>query len=328
MKISDHSSLIGSPSDQAFADSPLGRRLLDIDATGSVSNRAIADYLLRNPVRVTAWSIEDLAATIGVSTATLSRFARMVGFNGYATLRSAVAETLQSILQPVEKLRTTFDQGRGDAPLLAEGLGTTIGNVRAASEGLSRQTLAPIIDLLTTSRTVYVMGFGLSAHVAAILTLGLQPFCNALVNVVEFGGTEVAAGRLLNIGKGDVLIVISVPRYATDAIHLTTYARDHGADIVAITDSPASPLARLAGHVLLGQNQHPVLSSSLVPALVIAEALVATFMMSNRQNVIQAAKLTEAISSYLYRPEVAARSPRGGRKTTPRTAKRLTNRMR
>ncbi len=66
------------------------------------------------------------------------------------------------------------------------------------------------------------------------------------MNVVEYGGTEVAAGRLMNLERADALIAISFPRYAADAIHLTRYARDRGAHITALTDSIASPLAPLA----------------------------------------------------------------------------------
>jgi len=50
-------------------------------------------------------SIEDLAAASGVSTATLSRFARALGYGGYSELRAALADTLQGVLRPVEKLR-------------------------------------------------------------------------------------------------------------------------------------------------------------------------------------------------------------------------------
>jgi DNA-binding MurR/RpiR family transcriptional regulator len=128
--------------------------------------------------------------------------------------------------------------------------------------------------------------------------------------VVEFGGTEVAAGRLMNVAKGDLLIVLSFPRYATDAVQLAAYARDRGAALVAITDSPASPLARLTDAVLLAPSQHPILSSSLAAAVVVIEALVARLMTSNRRNVAQAAKLTEAISAYLFRGDDAVPSPK------------------
>jgi DNA-binding MurR/RpiR family transcriptional regulator len=293
----------------AFAQSPIGRRLVELAATASPSNRLIADFLLRNPIRVTAWSIEDLSAAIPVSTATVSRFARTMGFKGYPDLRASMAETLQSILRPVEKLRDVIERAAPAGSPLTEGLETTLDSVRQAAAGLDPEQLQRIVARLQGASTVYVMGFGLSAHLAGILSLGLQPFCPQLINVVEFGGTEVAAGRLMNVGPGDVLIAISVPRYAADALQLTAYARDRGAEVVTITDSPASPLARLSDDVLLAPAAHPVLSSSLAAALLVVEALLTALMTSSRANVVQAAKLTEAISAYLVRQEPEPRTP-------------------
>ena len=221
----------------AFSRSALGHRLMELHGAGSPSNRAIADTLLRNPLHASAWGIEEFAAAAGVSPATLSRFARVLGFGGYAELRSAIAATMQSIVNPIEKLRGRFAPAAPDAPTpLTEGLETLLSNARATAEGLTPALVDEVVARLTAAKTVYVMGFGLSAHVAALLALGLQPFCTQLQNVVEFGGTEVAAGRLLNVGAGDVLVVLSIPRYASDAVHLTAYARDRQASVIAITD--------------------------------------------------------------------------------------------
>lgn len=300
----------GTAPELIFARSALGQRLLELQREASASNRAIADYLLRNPLRIPALGIEELAARAAVSTATLSRFARMLGFSNYAALRHSVAETLQRMLQPVEKLRQSIEAkpGKERSPVL-EGLETTLANARVAAEGLSAEHLQAVVEEVARARHVYTLGFGLSAHVAAILALDLQPFCNELTNVVEFGGTEVAAGRLMNISAQDALIVISVPRYANDAISLTQYARRRGASVIAITDSPASPLAPLADHLLLAPATHPVLASSLSAALVVIEALVTTLMVSSRRNVEQAAKLTDAISAYLYGGEAGRKAP-------------------
>ena len=290
----------GSGPELAFARSPIGVRLLDLQQNGSPSHRAIADHLLRNPLRIPAWGIEELAHRIDVSPATLSRFVRMLGFVNYADLRNSVAETLQSMLQPVEKLRSSFEQpaGRIGTPV-AEGLEATLSNARAAAEGLSVAQLQLVVKAITQAAQVYTMGFGLSSHLAAILSLDLQPFCDQVINVVEFGGTEVAAGRLMNISSKDVLVVVSLPRYARDAISLTDYSHGRGATVVAITDSPASPIARGATHLLLAPATHPVLSSSLSAAVIVIEALVTSLMVSNRRNVEQAAKLTDAIASFL-----------------------------
>ncbi|UUZ52597.1 hypothetical protein LP419_25045 [Massilia sp. H-1] len=101
----------------AFAESSLGEALLKLLAEGSVSNRAIADFLLRNQVRVTALGIEELAENCQVSTATISRFARELGFRNYAAMRNEIATTLQSVLQPVDKLRNNIARRAMPPPL-------------------------------------------------------------------------------------------------------------------------------------------------------------------------------------------------------------------
>lgn len=288
-----------------FASTRLGQRLRAVMDEGSASNRAVAEYLLRNPVRAAGWGIEELAEQADTSTATLSRFARHLGFAGFAALRGALAEALQQALQPVfqpvEKLRDAVERGAAGASdaVAAEAMQAVLANVQSTAAGLDATVLARVAQQIAQAEVVYTMGFGISAHLAAMLELDLQPFCR-LVNVVEYGGTEVAAGRLMNVGQGDLLIVISFPRYASDAITLAQYARDRGARVVAITDSPASPLTGPAHDVLVAASTHPVLSSSATAAVLVIESLVAALMVARRSNVRQAQKLTDAISGYLY----------------------------
>lgn len=291
---------LGGSADTAFAQSELGLKLLQTLSASSTSagNRAVAEQLLRNPVRATAWGIEELAAQAGTSTATLSRFARSMGYGGFAELRDAMAQVLQSVLQPMEKLRDAM-QPNAKSSAVSQSLEAGLNNARQAAQDLDPAQLTRISERLVVADTVYVMGFGISAHLAAMLALDLQPFCRQLINVVEYGGTEVAAGRLMNIKKDDVLVVMSFPRYARDAIQLASYARDRGAHVVVLTDSVASPLAALGHEVLLATANHPVISSSSVSAMLLIEALVTSLMVSRKQHVTQAGKLTEAIAAYL-----------------------------
>ena len=284
--------------DVGFAESSLGQALLRMLAEGSASNRAIADHLLRNQLRVTALGIEELAGACEVSSATISRFARDLGFRNFAAMRSAVAETLQSVLQPVEKLRSTI--ARRPASPAQESLGYAEAGITATSRALSGAELDRIGAVLTRARTVYVLGFGLSTFLAGALAMHLQPFCRHVVEAAAAGGTEVAASHLATITDKDVLVVISLPRYTLAAASLTRYARDSGATIVSITDSPASPLAELGHHVLYAHSAHPVLPSSSSAALAVIEALAVSLMTSNKANVAKAARHTEAIAAYLY----------------------------
>ena len=182
--------------DIGFAESSLGQSLLRVLAEGSVSNRAIADYVLRNQVRVTALGIEELADACDVSTATISRFARDLGFRNYAAMRGAVAETLQSVLQPVEKLRSTIARRAAKASPALESLGYAEAAITATSRALAGTQIDRIGAVLTKARTVYVLGFGLSSFLAGALAMHLQPFCRHVVEAAASGGTLHAGRRV------------------------------------------------------------------------------------------------------------------------------------
>jgi DNA-binding MurR/RpiR family transcriptional regulator len=296
----------------SLAKSAVGQSLLDLQANGSSSQQMVADYLLRNSVTTVALGIDELAQRIGTSTATLSRFARAAGFDQFAQLKTALAESVKAVFAPVEKLASSQATNGNRARNARAGDGNSAkdrahalfaaarNNLEQTSLGIDHLAVRDICALIAKARTVYTTGFGLSAHVAAILSLDLQPFCEQTINVVEYGGTEVAAGRLMNVSSKDVLIAISVPRYATDAVNLANYARARGATVIALTDSPASPLSAVAHHALYAPAQHPVLSSSLVAMLALVEALVSRVMIASPNSVQQAARLSDAISEYMY----------------------------
>jgi len=288
----------------AFAQSALGQTLRRCMSESGASGRTIAEYILRNPVRVAAFGINELSEQCGISTASVSRFAREAGFDNYAAMRSAVAATMQGLLQPVEKLRNKLEQRKGDISQLAQSLEYAAANISATLASVSDREAQAVLKKIREARCVYVMGFGLSAHLAGILALHLQPFCSHIVEVAGLGGTEVAAGHLATMTEHDLLFVISFPRYSLDVIRLAGFARSRKASIVALTDSPASPLAELSDIALYAPSTHAVLPSSSSAALALIEALVSSLMVSNKDNVEKAARLTEAISAYLYGEEV------------------------
>ena len=62
-----------------FARSALARRVVGLRDGGTRSNVAIAETILRDPLRFATASVEEVAALAGVSPASVSRFARALG---------------------------------------------------------------------------------------------------------------------------------------------------------------------------------------------------------------------------------------------------------
>jgi DNA-binding MurR/RpiR family transcriptional regulator len=129
-----------------------------------------------------------------------------------------------------------------------------------------------------------------------------MPFCADATAISMEGGNENAAYRLAAITDQDVMLAISLPRYSIDTLQLSRFARERGACVLAITDSPASPLASIAEHVLFAPADHPVMTSSSIAVLALIEGLVAGVMARNKEAVKLATELTESVMSYLHIP--------------------------
>ena len=287
----------GAGAARHFADSPLGREVIALLREGSKSQRALSDFVLRNPVFVATHGIEDVSRAAAISASTISRYVRDLGIEGYPAFRAGVADTVAGLVAPVAKLETGLAQGSG-MPAEAS-LGAAMTQVQALSDAATAEALREASAMLAKARQVWIMGFGLSAHLAAILALGLQPYRDGIVNVVQFGGTEVAAGRLTSAGPGDVVVAISFPRYSSDVADLARGVRAMGATLIALTDSPAAPLAQACDHLLLAPAQHPILSSSCLPGLALIEALLSEFLLSDPAHVERASRLAAIMSAYL-----------------------------
>lgn len=73
----------------------------------------------------------------------------------------------------------------------------------------------------------------------------------------------------------DVALVCSLPRYSRRLITLTNFLHQQGVKVIAITDSVASPTARIATETIIVKNQSPSFFDTVVPAMLVSEILVA-----------------------------------------------------
>ncbi|MDN0076420.1 MurR/RpiR family transcriptional regulator [Crenobacter sp. SG2303] len=260
----------------------------------------VADYLLRHPLKSATLTIEELAAETKTSPAAVNRLARALNYGGYSGLKAALLETLHELVSPVDKLRVELEQRPSGVFGLQEQLKTSAANLSAAGDVNQEAVFEGTVATLAAARRIYVLGFGNSAYLAGLAAANLVPFCADAIAISMEGGNENAAYRLAAIGEADVLLAISLPRYSLDTVRLARFAMQRGAKVVAITDSPVSPLCEMANFVLYAPVEHPVLTSSNSAALAIIEGLVAAVMARNKEAVRLSAELTESVLSYLY----------------------------
>ena len=94
------------------------------------------------------------------------------------------------------------------------------------------------------------------------------------VHLVESGGGNDMFRQMIAMGEGDVLVAISFPRYSKRVIKAVEFARNAGADVVALTDSAESPIAPAAAQLLIAQSDMASYVDSLVAPLSIINAII------------------------------------------------------
>lgn len=291
-----------APSNITVYASPVMRKLAAVAPDLQPSLRKVADFILRHPLKAATLTIEELAQATGTSPAAVNRLARAMQLGGFSALKTALVATLQDLVSPVDKLRNELAQRSDGSFGLHEQIRIAGSNLGSTTNGNSQESFAAFVEALAAARRVYILGFGNSAYLAGLAAANLVPYCADAVAVSMEGGNENAAYRLASITAEDALLAISLPRYSLDTLQLARYALERGAKVLAITDSPASPLAPIADHSLFATAEHPVLISSNIAVLALIESLVAAVMTRNKEAVRLAAELTESVLSYLHVP--------------------------
>ena len=247
----------------------------------SKGQRLIAKYIEEHYDKVAFMTASKLGATVGVSESTVVRFASTLGYAGYPQLQKALQELIRHRLTASQRFEMTGDMDQ--AQVLSKVLKADMQNIRSTIDELDVTVFENTVDLLLRARTIYVMGLRASAPLAQFMAHYLS-FIFSNVTLVTSGVSDVFE-QLSRIGEDDVLIGISFPRYSSRTIEAMEYARRHGAQLVAITDGPLSPLHAQADLCLTAKSDMASFVDSLVAPMSLINALIVALGQRRRTQV-------------------------------------------
>ena len=278
----------------------LMKRIAGARESLSRSHRGVADYVLANPFQAATMGIEDLADATGVSVATINRFAREFGFQGFVAFRAECLRIYARTLEPVEKMRRLEGGETGALSLMQASLTGGRANLDATLAQLDADSCAQATDMLVAAKRVYVVGFGVSSALARLAQHLFEPSLPIIELIDGSGGNERVIRRMRQIdGPGDLVVGISLQRYSLFAIEVVAKAKAAGAGVLCLTDFADSPLVPHADAVLFTPSEHVALHASLTAAAAMIEAL-ATALARRCSTPETAQKLTEDLLPYLY----------------------------
>jgi DNA-binding MurR/RpiR family transcriptional regulator len=229
------------------------------------TERRIAHAVLAEPTLLAFGTVSDLAGRVGTSRPSIVRFANKLGFNGYTQLQKHVRIDLSHRLaRPSERIR----HDKKKALPVRKAINDAIASVFKAVEG---EQLAALVGPIVRADNVWVLSGETSKAGAHAFHSGLSMVRPGVRALEEHSfGTDLS-----DAGPRDAAVVFDFFRYRRQVINATRVFADAGVSIVAITDSPLSPLAELADTWC--EIEVPAIGpfDSSVPAVAIAELLVA-----------------------------------------------------
>jgi DNA-binding MurR/RpiR family transcriptional regulator len=239
------------------------------------SEQAVADQLRRNGIELAFSPAATVSRQIGVSEATLVRFARTLGYDSYQHLQKDVQEEIRERLMSTSVSRfqrgTTAVSRRESA--FSESLRRDLANLEATLEENSTQRVRAAVRALTTARTVWVLGLRASAGLATFLGHALRYLLPSVRLLSTAADTQFE--ELLDSAAGDVLVVVSLSRPAKRVAQLAQFARERGMQILLLTDNPVSRLTSLANICLVAESDSVAFIQSYTAATALAHALIA-----------------------------------------------------
>ena len=240
----------------------------------SKSQRRIADYILEHYSKAAYLTAARLGQQAQVSESTVVRFAFELGFDGYPALQAALQETVRSKLTSLQRMEVAGDRQEEGEPVLDQVLNKDVEQIYRTLEQTDRAAFAGAVESIHQAKTVYLLASGSAAFLAGVLNFYFR-LVLPNVRLIQSASASELFEQILRVGKGDIVIGISFPRYSKKTVNALRYARKNGAQVVAITDSEFSPLAAQADYLLLARSDMVSFADSLVAPLSLINALIA-----------------------------------------------------
>jgi DNA-binding MurR/RpiR family transcriptional regulator len=234
-----------------------------------------ARYVLENPRDVGVSTVREIAQAAQVKPNTVVRMARQVGFDGYddfrAPFRDAIKAGQASYPDRARWLQSIGREGELGG-IYADMVGAAIRNIEETFGAISADDLKAAAEAIRASRSVFTLGVGINNSNARNFTYLASTGMTDFHAIPRPGSTPV--DDLAWADHRDVLIAMTCRPYRSEVIEAVRIAQEQGIVVVAISDSPASPIVMGAQHSFVVATDTPQFFTSSVSTIALLETLL------------------------------------------------------
>lgn len=194
-------------------------------------------------------SIQEFAKNTQVSTATISRFAKKIGFDSFQNLKLAIHSTEKSTSDNFFSELSPKDSYKD---ILAKNFNSNISSLKATLQLIDDATLDKVMTLLLSAQTCGFFGLGGSNAVALIAYHKFLRMPLQTVYHQDFHYQQMLASKLT---KQDCAFVISHTGKNKDTLKIVDILKNNHVPVIAITSFSNSALVKKSDLALISISE-------------------------------------------------------------------------
>lgn len=234
------------------------------------AEKKIADCIMERKAEVVDMTVAELGRLSGTSDATVSRFCRRCGYKGFQQLKMALAKEVME--EQSQNLQVSNDIDRKEiAQSLQNILANKVAELTQTVAMMEPEKLEEILKVIEQARMVQLAAVGNTIPVALD---GAFKFNQLGIPAVSGTIWETQLAYTYNLGKKDVVMIISNSGTSRRLQKLLEGARENGAKIITITNNPNSPLALGSDYQIITATREKLLTGDFWFSRITATAVI------------------------------------------------------
>jgi len=269
--------------------------------------RKIGSYILDHEQSVAFASIYIISEAVGVSNASMVRFAKSLGLAGYQDFKREIQDEIRHRLGPYDKIALRELDLLPEEKRLQKLFLNEVNNLRNTLDNIKLPELQAMAESIRSSRKIFTSGFGVTRHLVRIFEYTLLSSVSKEVSVIS-GSVSDYAPMLKSFTSDDAMFLMTFPPYSDEVRHVAKVVKERGGKLHLFTDSAICPVYSLADTVIKCDTNSLLLSNSYVGLVSILNILVHMVFLGSADSSIESRSQTLAMQEAGY---VALRQAQG-----------------
>lgn len=249
----------------------------------SKGQKLLANYITDYYDKAVFLTASKLGEVVGVSESTVVRFAAQLGYKGYPDFQKSLEEMVHQKLSSVERMEAAYGR-TSQSGILESVLRSDMEKIKGTLNKIDPNAFELAVDTLLTAKRIYIIGIRSCAPLASFLAFYLNYMFDDVVLLHTNSSSELFE-QMVRIGKDDVIVGISFPRYSMRTLKALEFANNRNAKVITLTDNVHSPMNLYSSCNLIADSDMASIADSLVAPLSVINSLIVALCMRKQDEV-------------------------------------------